>query len=119
MEKGRNLLILNWIVNFPDYCPKTVAVASRPPFFEPKARRKEHGGLEATATLAEVSFSNGAAPLGGGTNLRQRPQRNQPENITTSPMLNATKMAHQRDTRMHQGPTGSPRIWRDRQLKLS
>ena len=31
-------------------CPKTVAVASGPPFFEPKARRKEHGGPEATAT---------------------------------------------------------------------
>ena len=40
---------------------KTVAVASVPPFFEPKARRKEYGGLEATATPAEVSFSNDPA----------------------------------------------------------
>ncbi len=34
----------------------SVAVASVTPFFEPKARRKEYGGLEATATPAEVSF---------------------------------------------------------------
>ena len=38
-----------------------VAVASGPPFFEPKARRKEYGGLETTATPAEVSFSNDPA----------------------------------------------------------
>ena len=38
-----------------------MAVASRPPFFELKARRKEYGGLEATATPAEVSFSNDPA----------------------------------------------------------
>ena len=61
MEKGRKPLIKNWIENSPDYCPKTVAVASGPPFFEPKARRKEYGGLEATATPAEVSFSNDLA----------------------------------------------------------
>ena len=36
-------------------------MASVPPFFEPKARRKEYGGWEATATPAEVSFSNDPA----------------------------------------------------------
>ena len=42
--------------SYPSNYLKTVAVASRPPFFEPKARGKEYGGLEATATPAEVSF---------------------------------------------------------------
>ena len=54
-------MIYSWIENYPSNFLKTVAVASGPPFFEPKARRKEYGGFEATATPAEVSFSNDPA----------------------------------------------------------
>ncbi len=50
IEKRRNQLIYSRIGNYPSNFPKTVAVASVPPFFEPKARKKEHGGTEATAT---------------------------------------------------------------------
>ena len=60
-EKRRNPVIYSWIENYPSNFLKTVAVASGPPFFEPKARREEYGGLEATATPAEVSFSNDPA----------------------------------------------------------
>ena len=49
-------LKLDWIWTFSGDCPKTVAVASEPPFFEPTARRKEHGGTEATATSLDRSF---------------------------------------------------------------
>ena len=64
-EKRRNPLIYSWIESYPSNFLKTVAVASRPPFFEPKARGKEYGGLEATATPAEVSFSNDPASVAG------------------------------------------------------
>ncbi len=60
-EKRRNPLIYSWMESYPSNYLKTVAVASRPPFFEPKARGKEYGGLEATATPSEVSFSNDPA----------------------------------------------------------
>ena len=60
-EKQRNQLIYSWIEIHPSDFLKTVMVASRTPFFELKARGKEYGGLEATATPAEVSFSNDPA----------------------------------------------------------
>ena len=39
-----------WIESFPGGFQKTVAVIPRPPFVEPKARRKEDDGLQTAAT---------------------------------------------------------------------
>ena len=71
-EKQHNQFIYSWIENYPSNFLKTVAVTSVPPFFEPKARRKEYGGLEATATPAEVSFRTIRRSRGRGQPLAQR-----------------------------------------------
>ncbi len=70
-EKRHNPFIYSCIESYPSNFLKTVGVASRPPFFEPKARRKEHGGLEATPTSLDRTFFLGrSGAVGGGAKLK-------------------------------------------------